>query len=185
MEELGITITQLVSELLPAGFSVSEDYIKQRLKIWQLFMYENAGVLEEDQFDIEKYPVKWQIILGYLIMWDLLQKIILGSFIKVSGNVDGTTTKGEVKKITTGPTDVEFHSSSENLSAIIKALTGDGPLMQSFLSTACAFGSSLGIQLPFCPKTNTVIGPSILKTCNSPTVNRNCNECISRPKSVG
>jgi hypothetical protein len=185
MEELGIEIVQLVESQLPAGFSVSEDYVKQRTRVWQLFLHGEAGVDETDMFDITKYPAKYQIIIGYLIMWDIIQKILLGSFIKVSGG-DGTTPqKGVVKKITTGPSDVEFHNSSEALAGIIKALHGD--LTQAFIGTACAFASSMGLQLPFCDKIQGFAGPTIMKNCNSPTVNHKCinNGCLCRPKSVG
>lgn len=186
MEDLGINITQLVESQLPAGFSVSGDYLKTRLRIWQLFIHETAGVEEADMYDIEKYSAKWQIVLGYLILWDIFQKILVGSFIKLTGGESGT--KGEVKKITTGPSDVEFHNSSESLAAIIKALSKGGDMMTTFLSSACMFAGSLGLQLPFCPTRNIFVGPTILKTCNSPTVhykNCSCNGCLHRPKSVG
>jgi hypothetical protein len=188
MEELGLTITQLVESQLPAGFSVSEAYLKNRLKIWQTFSYSQAGVQESDQYNIESYPAKWQIVLGYLILWDIIQKILLGSFIKLSGGDSQNKPSREVKKITTGPSDVEFHNSSESLAALIKALSKEGPIMDAFLKTACSFGTSLGIKLPFCDAVNVMVGPSILKTCNSPTVhnhNCNCNGCLYRPKSLG
>lgn len=186
MDPLGLTITQLVEQQLPAGFTVSAPYLEARLKMWQLFMYETAGVEEADAYTISAYSDKWQVLLAYLILWDVFQRILIGSYIMVSGGDGSTESKGVVKKITTGPTDIEFHNSSQSLADIIRALSAGGDMNQSFLASACAFAGSMGIQLPFCPRMDLGIPPEILKTCNSPSQFNNCyNECLYKPKSVG
>lgn len=148
MADLGLDVNQLVSDELPAGFTVSQDYLDNRLKVWQLLLWVAAKVPEESMYDIEAYSDDWKVLLSYLIVYDVLQRILLGNFVTVldTGTEDSG---GGVKKIVTGPTEVEFHDTGKALAEILKALS-EGGLFAQFLATACAFANKLGIKLPFC-----------------------------------
>lgn len=154
---LDLDIYQLVASNLPTGFVVNNDYIDQRLKYWQLFLRDGAEIAPEDTYDINAWKAledgdKWLILLSYCITYDIYLKILSGTFFMVGGGETSETGEGggQIKKIVTGPTEVEYHDSSKALSEIIKALRGEGGLFDEFLRLACAFANQLGISLPFC-----------------------------------
>lgn len=152
MEEIGLTVTQLVELYLPIGFSVSEDYVKKITKLHQLMYYKAAEIDETDKYDITKWPEEWQMLLGYLVTHSLLKRILTGAFISGSGGEDGTSENAGgsgIKKITTGPTEVEYHNSAESLANIIKNLK-DGVFIEGLLSDACPLANRLGVKVPFC-----------------------------------
>lgn len=150
--ELNFTIDQLVAHYLPPAFSVSQAFIEQELKLQQFLHYKDAGVSEKNAYNWDSYSGEWQLIFAYLIIWVVYQKILAGAFITVSGSTSDTSTgKGPVKKITTGPTDVEFHNSTESLAELIKALQSPDGWLAWIMGYACPLGTSVGIKLPFCP----------------------------------
>lgn len=153
---LDLDIYQLVASNLPTGFVVSEDYVDQRLKYWQLFLRDGAEIPPEDTYDMGAWEAlpegdKWLILLSYCIVYDTYLKILSGAFFLIGREENGEEGEGgQIKKIVTGPTEVEYHDSSKALSEIIKALRGPGGLFDEFLRLACAFANQLGISLPFC-----------------------------------
>lgn len=152
---LGLTIEQLVASNLPAGFVVSDDYITTRLKFWQLFLAEAAELPEgSDVYDINVWTAledgdKWLMLLAYCVTYDIYLLIIAGKFIAL-GSSNGEEGGGEVKKIVTGPTEVEFHDSANALAVLIKNMKGPNGIFDAFLALACGFASQLGVKLPFC-----------------------------------
>lgn len=153
MADLGITISQLVEMYLPTGFVVGEDFIENQTRIYQLLYWEAAGVTEENKYTITEYPDTWQLLIGYMVLYSILQKILLGSFI---GAIGGTTSTGEIvteggiKKIVTGPTEVEYFGAADSLSTVVKAIQGDGGLLLEIMGLACPIAARIGIKLPFC-----------------------------------
>lgn len=167
---LDLTIYQLVASNLPAGFVVSDNYIDERLKYWQLFLRDGAEIDPEDVYKWSAWLAledgdKWAILLSYCIAYDVYLKILGGFFLWVNPG-EQEESGGSVKKIVTGPTEVEYHDSSKALSEIIKAIKGQGGLLDEFLRLACAFAAQLGISLPFCEpgyKAKIIIGKKPLR----------------------
>lgn len=164
MGELGLTIDQLVADALPAGFVVSEAYVQNRLRVWQTGLWEAANVDEASKYEISAYTDDWHILLSYLIVYDTLSRVLSGNFTSVLD--PGTDTEeggGGVKKIVTGPTEVEFHDTTTALAKLLTAMNGENGIFNQFLITACAFAGKLGVQLPFCARRNTGGCISIVK----------------------
>lgn len=153
---LGLTIYQLVASNLPAGFSVTNNYIEERLKYWQLLLQDAADISSDDVYDLDKWAAlkdgdKWLILLSYCVVYDVYVRILSGNFLSMGSSEESENSGGgNVKKIVTGPTEVEYYDSSTSLAALLKVITGPNGLFDQFLALACAFAQQLGVFLPFC-----------------------------------
>src|SRR5690606_26510844 len=111
-----------------------DSYIDTRLRYWQLFLYPAAKIEEVDIYDIEKWTDEWLILLAYCITYDIYIRILSGAFIAQFGGSeeeDGGSSEGSgaIKKIVTGPTEVEYHNNADALASFLKNFTGpDGIL---------------------------------------------------------
>lgn len=187
---LGQTISQLVEDQLPAGFVVSPEFVARRLMVNQLLIHEAANVSEVDAYTLDRYTDSWKVLLSYLIVYDVLNRILTGAFVTTVGD---TTQEGEesegggaVKKIVTGPTEVEFHDTIKSLGDLMKSLTSEGGMFSQFLTMACGLASKLGIQLPFCPRSS---GTSCIGIIHTKFPHAGFNGLTyyakDKPKSVG
>lgn len=186
MPAINLTIIQLIESNLPTGFSVSTVFIDTQTKLWQMILWEAAGVPEADKYNINSYTEDWQMLIGYGIMWNIFQKVLGDGFINSVGSADLDSNSG-VKKITTGPTEVEYHNGAQSFAAILKAMQGEDGIINQILSMGCMIASRLGIKMPFCKANNLPI-PFIQIPystncgCNNLT---QCNDCCIKPASVG
>lgn len=159
-------IIQLVEDNLPAGFTVSQDYLERRLKEWQLYLHTAANIPTEYKEDTDLWSEEWQTVLAYCIIYDIIMRILSGSilFRDITTDEDGViAAEGEVKKITTGPTDVEFFNSKESWAELIKYWLGPDGLASLLFAKACMAASIVGVKLPFCPGNKLNVGPRIIK----------------------
>ena len=82
------------------------------------------------------------------------------------------TTNGNVKKITTGPTEVEFFESKlsgEDVSSITKTVTGafqPGGILDSIKYNICMLAERLDIYLPICYQIGHVVVPEVVNRRN-------------------
>lgn len=155
-----LTIAQLVEDILPADFVVGSTYIENRTKVWQLFFARANDLDPTDEaaiFDPNKWNNEWTVLLAYSVSYDIYVRILSGKFLAISNTsteVDETTGEsnatGNIKKIVTGPTEVEYHNDSEALSAVLKTLMGEGGPYEQFMVLACGFASQIGVKVPYC-----------------------------------
>lgn len=148
---------------------------------WQLYLQP----LVEPEVPLDKYndefaypPLVNQLIVE-LAAYDWLMTGIINLLRSVSSSVEesssssegGTSpvepTNGNVKKIITGPTEVEFFETSlsgEDVSSITKTITGalqPGGILDSIKSNICMLASRLDIYLPICDQVNHVTVPLV------------------------
>lgn len=158
-------IIQLVADNLPTGFTVSEEYLARKLKEWQLYLYSAANIPSEYREDTELWSDEWQTVLAYCIVYDIFMKILSGAilFKDIVTDEDGAiSSDGEVKKITTGPTDVEYFNTKESWAELIKYWLGPDGLVTLFFAKACMAAAVVGVKLPFCLGRKKLIGPRII-----------------------
>lgn len=179
-----LEVTQLVADNLPAGFSVSTDFIAKHLKTWQLLLYRAAEIPEDLKYDISVWSDEWRLILAYCIIYDLYMNVLSGNYILVGSSETNTSTGGgTVKKITTGPTEVEYHNDSSTLAMLLKDWDKPGGLLYLLFAKACMAASLLGVKLPFCAAykggtTITVVNPGKEKRIPCvPCTPNPCKEC--------
>lgn len=159
------SIIQLVADNLPAGFTVSQDYLERRLKEWQLYLHRAAGIPTEYREDIALWSEEWQMVLAYCIVYDIFMKIISGAilFKDITVDTDGEISAGgEVKKITTGPTEVEYFNTKESWAELIKYWLGPDGLATLFFAKACMAAAVVGVKLPFCTGRTVLVGPRVI-----------------------
>lgn len=159
MATFPLTLTQLIGNLLPAGFSVSEDFVTRSVNTWQLFLWGvfKDVVAEEDKYDIRKYPENALPLFAALVVRDVLTVALTGSFLDnmgAAGNAVGAEAQGSTKRITTGPTEVEFHDGLSALAKLIAATKNGLGILADINEKACMFAQQLGIKLPFCESTH-------------------------------
>ena len=148
------TISQLVQFNLPTGFAVSQDYLDSRIQYWQMILADNVPIEDPlDPYTETDWPYEWNVLISYLITWDVYQKALLGGVIVIAagaGDMDGA--KGAVKKITTGPAEVEFHDGNKTYTDMLKAIQSGGAEnpFAIILAPACPLAQQLGIKIPFC-----------------------------------
>lgn len=175
---LGLTISQLVADQLPAGFTVSSDYLAHRIKWWQHLFQSAAEIIDADVYAEANWPDDWNMLISGMIIHDVYQKALLGSiFVSTSTGNGGTTSKGAVKKITTGPADVEFQDTLATFANILKTLNTPNSPFFEILSSACSIASRLGVKVSFCQHTSPI--PLLLKA------GLPCIPCIPKPRSTG
>lgn len=189
---IGLTIYQLVESNLPADFVVSNDYINTRLKYWQLLLYKAAEIDEADKYSITEWPDDWLILLSYCVTYDLYVRILSGAFIAIGEVSSSSSTKsdGGIKKIVTGPTEVEYHNSSESLTDLLKNIRSPDGAFWDMLQLACAFAQQLGVKLPFCKAKKIPIGLTIGKVplkgkAYYEYITKKVYGKVHKPKSVG
>lgn len=159
-----ISINQLVEDNLPAGFSVSQDYIDRRLEVWQLLLYKAAEIPADYMTDITVWSNEWRIVLAYCIIYDIYMKIISGNILfgGSSSDNEGISTGKDVKKITTGPTEVEYFNTKESWAELMKFWLQPGGLLELFFAQACMAAATVGVKLPFCAARNITMGPVVV-----------------------
>lgn len=156
-----LDVNQLVEDNLPAGFSVSTNFIENRLKTWQILLYRAAGIADEDKFKMDDWNDDWRLVLAYCIIYNVYMTAIAGKYILGSSNSgDGGAS---IKKITTGPAEVEYHNDAATLAMLIKNWGKPGGLLYMFFAEACMAASNVGVKLPFCAPAKTGAMLSILK----------------------
>lgn len=148
---------------------------------WQLYLQP----LVEPEVPLDKYndefaypPLVNQLIVE-LAAYDWLMTGMINLLRSVSSSIEesssssegGTNVEepsnGNVKKIITGPTEVEFFEpmmSGEDVSSLTKTITGalqPGGILDSIKSNICMLATRLDIYLPICDQVNHVIIPKV------------------------
>lgn len=168
------SIYTLINHYIPTGivgkmpFTYKQSYIEK----WQLYIHPlvNHEITAEDYNDelyyeaLENQLVMESAALDYLTtaLTNLLQA---KSNTESSETSDTTTTEGNnIKKITTGPTEVEYHdqgkTSKDIVSNAIKAMQPGG-ILDTLRNNICNLSLRLDIYLPFCKEYDPTTIPSI------------------------
>lgn len=154
---------------------------------WQLYLQP----LVEPEVPIDKYndefayPALVNQLIVELAAYDWLITGIMNLLRSVSSSVEDSsssssgdsstvveTTNGNVKKITTGPTEVEFFEaklSGEDVSSITKTVTGalqPGGILDSIKSNICMLAERLEIYLPICDQVKHTVVPRVVNKRN-------------------
>lgn len=171
------SIEQYISAELPEGLTLSEKFINQKIRYWRLFLQEAYNVKDENLNVDSAWPVLVNVLIGKLIAYDALVTAIKGNLFSVFNATSNyqsnssSTTNGDVKSITTGPTQVEFYASGETVNSVIKSVTSNSENGKSILSQMaedlCGLASKLTLKLPMCKAGNVVMVFKNVKKTNT------------------
>jgi len=136
-----VPVSDLVNAIMPR---TSEERISAIIVFenkWRLLLYQGLNVPTEDRLNPQSYPYEANLLIAYLICRDILSSIILDatSMAALSG-------EGSIKKITTGPTEIERFSLGDGIKDIMKA----GGIWESFMSQICSLANLLGVYISGC-----------------------------------
>jgi hypothetical protein len=151
---IGVPITQMIQMDTPPEYNINEEYLQLRIKNWQLYLQNSPTphIADEDVFDETKWPPMYNLLIAKLAIYDYMT--LAGKrFLINLGTGDGTTpvtAKGPVKRIETGPSNVEWYDLSTFWDNLSKTIGGEG-ILQLALDDICAFANQLGVWLPMCP----------------------------------
>lgn len=152
---------------------------------WQLYIQPlvEPAVAEEDYSNEFAYPALANQLIMEAAAYDWLMTGIMNLLRSVSSTIEdnssstegGTTEEaanGNIKKITTGPTEVEFFESTlsgEDISSLTKTVTSalqPGGILDSIKANICMLAERIDIYLPLCNQVKHVMVPKVVNRRN-------------------
>ena len=176
---LSASIYQLIDTYLPEDIfgTVSISIKRQFIEKWQLYLqplvnhciplqeYNNEMYYEalENQLIMELAAYDFMSVQVANMVKAQAQSILENNTTSSSGGTDPVDGyQGDIKKIQTGPTEVEYFNPNEDESGlasnIIKAL-GPGGLLDMMKENLCMLAGRLDIYLPICERPTRVVVP--------------------------
>lgn len=169
------TIKSWLEVEVPPELTLSENYINQKTQYWLMTLapLANPAISLEDTLDESKWPPLVKALIAKLIIYEALLLASRGSYIafinsssttETTGESISTGEKGGVKKITTGPSEVEWFDGSDTLSKMFKTTSNsvDSPFTL-LMKDVCLLARRLKISLYICPQPDITIPPIVFK----------------------
>ena len=175
--QLSQSIYCLIDQYIPKELtkSVTFNIKRQFIEKWQLYIQPlvNHNIpLEEYNNELYYEALENQLIMelaAYDFLSWTLAKSLESSSVPIqptSSEVDDSTnSNGRIKKISTGPTEVEYFDDSDSNANVIKAINSSGILDMLKLSL-CGLSDRLDIYLPMCRIRSTVQVPKVVNRRN-------------------
>ena len=162
------SIYTLVDQKLPGDITMSFNEKQSFIEKWQLYlqpMLEHTVPIAHYNDELYYEALENQLILD-LVTYDYLVFYINGILINIDqGNNSEETSK--VKRITTGPSEVEYFNDSDISIEKIKSITRyaqKGGVLDILKDSICSLSFRLNIQLPICKSKNHPVIPLIFES---------------------
>ena len=155
------TIESFLQSELPNNLSLTEDFKNQKIIYWKRFLQEAFNILEPDIYGELALTSLQKALIAKLIVCDALMLCTRGSYIQFAGG-DYTQTNstesmgGPIKKIETGPSNVEFHSMADAISKLFQSNAQGYSPWDKLCSDVCGLASKLRVKIPLCKDTSWV-----------------------------
>lgn len=143
---------------------VTTSMIWELIRNWQEFLGPLCNPAIEDIYNEFAWPNLELQLLEELIFFDILDDRIKNYLLGLVGNgpltssgTSASTSKGGIKKIVTGPTEVEWYNEAQSLEGFTKQLeilTMKGGLLDNSRLLICTLASRLKVILFLCPELN-------------------------------
>lgn len=163
----GFTIEQMVELEIPTGITIDPDLMSLLIKKWQMTLYNSftPPVDIEDVHDQSSYTALANLLIARLVTYDLIIKSAESFLLTGAGTSTGTAT-GSQKSIKTGPTEVTWYNSLEQ---ITKIMGSNSDAFTNIVSSICGLASTQGIFLNMCkPHKGVVVWDKAGRTCPNP-----------------
>lgn len=172
--QLSGSIYDLIDQYIPSDIFGTIDFSVKRLFIqkWQLYL--QPLVNHEVPLDEYSNELYYEALENQLIMelaaYDFLSLSLANSLkstaVSITGSSPGSTedvtvSESRVKKISTGPTEVEYFDSSDTESTMIKSLQSSG-ILDMIKQNICMLSDRLDIYLPICRYRGTTVVPQVV-----------------------
>ena len=172
--QLSGSIYDLIDQYIPSDIFGTIDFSVKHLFIqkWQLYL--QPLVNHEVPLDEYSNELYYEALENQLIMelaaYDFLSLSLANSLkstaVSITGSSPGSTeevtvSESRVKKISTGPTEVEYFDSSDTESTVIKSLQSSG-ILDMIKQNICMLSDRLDIYLPICRSRGTTVVPQVV-----------------------
>lgn len=154
---------------LPANINLELNYKNQRLIYWRNFMYSAFDIAEPDINTETAWPNLANALLAKLIAHDALTLATKGSLLHFLGG-DFSQQGGQggpIKKIETGPSNVEFYSIADTLDGLFTPNASGLTALDMLSADICGLANHLKVKVPMC-KQNNWVNPIIPKYYQNP-----------------
>lgn len=143
---------------LPTNIKLEENYRNQRLTYWRRFLMDAFSITEANLEVESSWPIMANALLAKLIAYDALTLAAKGSLLQFMG---GDFTKltgqgGPIKKIETGPSNVEFYSVMDTIDKLLKPSPSGTTVLEMLSGDICGLAAKLKVKLPMCKDTSWV-----------------------------
>lgn len=154
---------------LPATIQLQENYIQQRKLYWKLFLQSAAGIADSALYNDTSWSIQYRILISKLIAYDALELAGKGSYFQFMGGdyTNPSSAPGaQVKSITTGPSEVEFHDTLSSIEKIFTPGSYGKSAWDIFNINLCGLANQIGVKIPMCVGNDCIIVPSLSKNSN-------------------
>ena len=155
------TLQAFLNSELPANITLTEDYRNQRIFYWRMIL-QSAFDIADSNIDIEgKWPTLVNILIAKLVVYDAMMLASRGSFMAFMGGDYSSSDDlgGPVSKIVTGPTSVDFHSTSKALGEMFKSDSSGQSALDVMLVDLCGLSRRLKVRVQMCGGKHMPISP--------------------------
>lgn len=160
---LPLSLVSYITLNLPSGLIPNEDLVETLVIKWQNTLYVAFGIGEANKNLEASYSDLQNIFIGDLVSYDLII-IFLNS--KIAGmsasgsSTDGAT--GGLKRVQTGPAEVEYFSLKESAEALASTIK-DGGVIEELKSRICGQADFLQVKVYICKDPKITKVPIIFK----------------------
>lgn len=148
---ISLSINQLVDSQLPSGLLIDEVAKVGLIQKWQLYIAPLVipKVTGSDIFTESAYDSLVNALIADLVTYDLILIAAKQTMVSMQQNTVDPNTKGgaAIKKIETGPSNVEWYNSSDFWGPLLKS----GGVADIIKESICQLGARLRIPFPMCP----------------------------------
>lgn len=151
------TIRNIVDGLI-APIEVVDNTFNILQQKWQMLLYSALDVEEEDAETEAEWSYEGNLLISYLIIRDLVYQATTTMALAASGSSSITIGEsnsesglpGAIKKIETGPVNVERHDGAASASKLYAAVLGKGGMWEDILLQICSLANRLNLSISGC-----------------------------------
>lgn len=172
--QLSGSIYDLIDQYIPQDIfgKIDLPVKRQFIQKWQLYiqpLVNHEVPLEEYANELYYEALENQLIME-LAAYDFLSLSLANSLkatsVSITGSSPGSTDEvvmgeGRIKKITTGPTEVEYFDGSDTESTVIKSIQSSG-ILDMIKQNLCMLSDRLDIYLPICRSRSVTTVPKVV-----------------------
>jgi hypothetical protein len=183
------TIEAYLRSELPGSVTLTEDFRNQKIIYWRKLL-QTAFSISDANLNIESaWPTLVNALIAKLVVYDALMLATKGSFLAFLGGdyTSSTEAGGPVKKIETGPSNVEFYSTADGLKSMLQLNAQGVSPLDTLTSDLCGLSNYLGVKLYMCKGNDIKITPRVFQNpdWDYPTLDDMDDMIESNPVSQG
>lgn len=150
----------------PDGLLVDSDYAREKIKYWQYYLYEAAGVDAVHIEDEDHWPYLYKVLIAKLVIYDFILRNVKGSITATSEAASSSvssSSSGALKSLEIGPSKAEWYDSSQTVKNLFSPNSQGVTSFDLMALDTCALANKLGVYLSMCQRGTHPIVPKLIK----------------------